>query len=56
MDNEQIIKGMKKLREAISDFIDNMAMDEADEEIKEKAKAKNKKDKPSNEGGDEEDD
>lgn len=38
MDNKKIIDGMKKLREAIGDFIDNMAIDEADEEIKAKAK------------------
>lgn len=41
MDNQKIIDGMKKLREAIGDFIDNMSIDEADEELK--AKAKNPK-------------
>ncbi len=43
MDDKKIIDGMKKLREAIGDFIDNMAIDEADEEIKAKAKAKKAK-------------
>lgn len=47
MDNKKIIDGMKKLREAIGDFIDNMTIDEADEEIKDKAKAKKAKDKES---------
>lgn len=41
MDNQKIIDGMKKLREAIGDFIDNMSIDDADEELK--AKAKNPK-------------
>lgn len=49
MDNKKIIDGMKKLREAIGDFIDNMAIDEADEEIKDKAKAKKAKAKESGE-------
>lgn len=51
MDDKRIIDGMKKLRDAIGDFIDNMAIDEADEEIKAKAKAKKAKAKV-NESGD----
>ena len=47
MDNKKIIDGMKKLREAIGDFIDNMTIDEVDEEIKDKAKVKKAKDKES---------
>lgn len=50
MDNKKIIDGMKKLREAIGDFIDNMAIDEADEEIKDKAKAKKAKAKAKESG------
>lgn len=42
MDNKKIIDGMKKLREAIGDFIDNMAIDEADEEIKAKSRTPKK--------------
>ena len=44
MNNQKIIDGMKKLREAIGDFIDNMAIDEADEEIKAKSKKLKKED------------
>lgn len=51
MDNQNIIDGMKKLREAIGDFIDNMAIDEADEEIKAKSK-KPKKEEPEKPGKD----
>ena len=51
MDNHKIIDGMKKLREAIGDFIDNMAIDEADEEIKAKSR-KPKKEETENPGKD----
>jgi hypothetical protein len=49
MDNQKIIDGMKKLREAIGDFIDNMAIDDADEEIKAKSR-KPKKEEPEKPG------
>lgn len=49
MDYHKIIDGMKKLREAIGDFIDNMAIDEADEEIKAKSR-KPKKEEPEKPG------
>lgn len=45
MDNKKIIDGMKKLREAIGDFIDNMTIDEADESFKKKDPKKSEKDK-----------
>ena len=51
MDYKKIIDGMKKLREAIGDFIDNMAIDEADEEIKAKSR-KPKKEETENPGKD----
>lgn len=51
MDNKKIIDGMKKLREAIVDFIDNMAIDEADGEIKAKSK-KPKTEEPEKPGKD----
>lgn len=51
MDNQKIIDGMKKLREAIGDFIDNMVIDEADEEIKAKSR-KPKKEETENPGKD----
>ena len=38
MDNKKIIDGMKKLREAIEDFIDNVELDEAEKESKPKKK------------------
>ena len=53
MDKKKIIDGMKKLREAIGDFIDNMAIDEADEEIKAKSR-KPKKEEPEKHGEDDE--
>ena len=49
MDKKKIIDGMKKLREAIGDFIDNMAIDEADEEIKAKSRTP-KKEEPEKPG------
>lgn len=53
MDNQKIIDGMKKLREAIGDFIDNMTIDEADEELKAKSK-KSKKEEPEKPGKEDE--
>lgn len=53
MDNQKIIDGMKKLREAIVEFIDNMAIDEADEEIKAKSR-KPKKEEHEKPGKDDE--
>ena len=57
MDNQKIIDGMKKLREAIGDFIDNMTIDEADEELKAKAKKPKKEEhgKPGKEDEEEDD-
>lgn len=57
MDNKKIIDGMKKLREAIGDFIDNMAIDEADEEIKAKSRKPKKEEteKPGKEDDGEDD-
>lgn len=45
MDNKAMIEGMKKLKSAIEDFIDNMAMDGAENGMKKKAP----KEKPADE-------
>jgi hypothetical protein len=37
MDNKALIEGMKKLKSAIEDFIDNMEMDGAEKGMKKKA-------------------
>lgn len=50
MDNKNIVKGLKKLRDAIGDFIDNINIDDAEKNIKGK-----KPPKPGSEDDDEED-
>lgn len=47
MDDKQnkILEGMKKLKNAIEEYIDNMELDDADEKMKDRAKKKNPKDK-----------
>lgn len=40
MDNKAIINGMKKLKSAIEDFLDNMEMDDAEKSKKKAPKAK----------------
>lgn len=50
MDNKNIVKGLKKLRDAIGDFIDNMNIDDAEKNIKGK-----KPPKPGSEDDEEED-
>ena len=50
MDNKKIIDGLKKLRGAIGDFIDNMNIDEAEKNIKGK-----KPPKPGSDDDEEED-
>ena len=45
MDSKAIIDGMKKLKSAIEDFLDNMEMDDAEKGMKKKAP----KAKPENE-------
>lgn len=50
MDNKNIVKGLKKLRDAIRDFIDNINIDDAEKNIKGK-----KPPKPGSEDDDEED-
>lgn len=40
MDNKAIIDGMKKLKSAIEDFLDNMEMDDAENGKKKAPKAK----------------
>lgn len=42
MDNNAIIDGMKKLKSAIEDFLDNMEMDDAEKGKKKAPKAKAK--------------
>ena len=45
MDNKKIVEGMKKLRDAIEEFVDNIEIDEADESFKKKDPKKSEKDK-----------
>lgn len=40
MDNKAIVDGMKKLKSAIEDFLDNMEMDDAENGKKKAPKAK----------------
>ena len=44
MDSKAMLEGMKKLKSAIEDFIDNVELDEAEKESKPKKKDPKKKD------------
>ena len=49
MNSKTMLEGMKKLKSAIEDFIDNVELDEADEEIKAKSRTP-KKEEPEKPG------
>jgi hypothetical protein len=38
-ENKKMVEGLKKLKDAIENFVDNMTLDEADEKSKPKKKA-----------------
>lgn len=38
-ENKKMVEGLKKLKDAIENFVDNMTIDEADEKSKPKKKA-----------------
>lgn len=49
MDNKAIVEGMKKLKSAIEDFIDNVELDD-DDKVFERKKKKSEKDSEKDEG------
>ena len=48
MQNEKMkmVEGLKKLKDAIEDFVDNMELDKAEEEMKKLKKKKEEKEEP----------
>ena len=53
MDNKEILEGMKKLKSAIEDFIDNVELDEDDKAFERKKKKKAGKESEKDEGKEE---
>ena len=42
----KIVEGLKKLKDAIENFVDNMELDKAEEEMKKQKKKKEEKEEP----------
>lgn len=42
----KMVEGLKKLKDAIEDFVDNMELDKAEEEMKKSKKKKEEKEEP----------
>ena len=45
-ENKKMVEGLKKLKDAIENFVDNMELDKAEEEMKKPKKKKEEKEEP----------
>ena len=45
-ENKKMVEGLKKLKDAIENFVDNMELDKAEEEMKKPKKKKEEQEEP----------